>query len=148
MISSLQGSLQRLLLRRHSHLAGCGPEMVSPAGLVGRSRPVRSGPAFPALRILTGNSPEVNSRHHQQGFLLFQVCRAPGAMHPWCQLPTGAHQEAKLTWGAVLAISLLSLGPQGPERSIFCSILAGQCCLGKKTKPERHYGFQLKDPEK
>lgn len=135
-----QGSLGRFCLRHHSQPAGCGPEMLSPAGPVGRSGAARSGPAFPALCIFTGNSPEVKSRQCQQGVLLLfrETCQAPGRAHPQCQLPAGAHPEAKMTWGAVLAAPLLSLGPQGPERSISCSLLAGQCCLGIKNPKLKH----------
>lgn len=136
MISSPQGSPRRFRLCCHSHPAGCGPEMVSPAGPMGRSSAARSGPAFPALRIFAGNSPEVKRRRHQQGFLLLlcEACRAPWVARPQCQLPARAHTEVKLTRDATLATSLLSLGPQGPERSISCSISAGQRCLDIKKK--------------
>jgi len=50
------------------------------------------------------------------------------------QLPARAYPGAKLTRAAVLAAPLLSLGPQAPERSISCSISAGQCCLGMKKQ--------------
>lgn len=133
MISLPQGSSQWFRQHHHSHPAGCGPEIVSPVGTVGRSRAGTSRPAFPARCTFTWISPEVKSRCHQQGFLYSTRPTVPQGQH----IP-----GASLLPGLILSRSKADLGccaycsPPLPRitESISCSILAGHCCLGiKKT---------------